>query len=500
MSPILLISKGDGRWRLVVDYRKVNECIVNKPVAYPRPDDIFETVQEAFFMFLIDGRDFYFQRELHPDCRPMTAFMTHIGAFQWKRCPQGLKPSSAAAINPVTNLLAESLFSWALLHCDDLIGWAKTESSSIARFDWVLSKFGEFGVTLGWFKVWILLEEAEYVSHIIGQGKVWPSPKMVDTIGKIPDVLQNVKEVQSFVGMTQYFALYIPMMVQFRTKLTDLTKKDVVFNFTSEHEAAVKSLKRLLKQSIVYIVDWDREFFLITDASGTAMGGCLMQKDDEGNYRPLRFMSRGFDRYEKAQENRERELRFGWFCMLKCHSMLDHRVFTWFCDHANARWVMSAKVEHQRIARLALWLSQYYYSIQHIAGEHILLKIVDAISRLPLPTSSEDKDIFSPFETPEIKSILTSSICSAIMKCPRHFEFSTNTHAQLTRIGVDIVPYAPLLSMHFATRWGLHSMPVLASALSLPPVRSQTCTDLPMLAGMELYASFPDSYSSHASR
>ena len=44
MSPILLISKGDGRWRLVVDYRRVNECIVNEPVAYPRPDDIFESV------------------------------------------------------------------------------------------------------------------------------------------------------------------------------------------------------------------------------------------------------------------------------------------------------------------------------------------------------------------------------------------------------------------------------------------------------------------------
>ena len=75
--------------------------LVNEPVSYPRPDDIFETVQKAFFMFLIDGRDFYFQRELHPDCRPMTAFMTHVGAFQWKRCPQGLKTSSAAAINPM---------------------------------------------------------------------------------------------------------------------------------------------------------------------------------------------------------------------------------------------------------------------------------------------------------------------------------------------------------------------------------------------------------------
>jgi hypothetical protein len=61
MSPIILVSKGGGRWRLVVDYRRLNESIENVPVAYPRPDDIFECVHDAYLIFLIDGRDFYFQ-------------------------------------------------------------------------------------------------------------------------------------------------------------------------------------------------------------------------------------------------------------------------------------------------------------------------------------------------------------------------------------------------------------------------------------------------------
>ena len=65
-SPLLLVSKGDGRWRLVIDYRKVNLLIANEAVVYPRPEDLFTTVQDAFFMFMIDGRDFYFQREIAP--------------------------------------------------------------------------------------------------------------------------------------------------------------------------------------------------------------------------------------------------------------------------------------------------------------------------------------------------------------------------------------------------------------------------------------------------
>lgn len=348
LSPILLVSKGEGRWRLIVDYRKLNLSIVNEPVSYPRPDDIFETAQEAYYMLVIDGRDFYFQRELHEECRPKTAFMTHLGAFQWKHCPQGLKPSSAAAINPITNLLMDVLFQWSLMHCDGLLGWAKTEQQSLERFDLILTRFCKFNVTLGWFKVWILLEKAEYVSRVIEQGRVYPSPDMVSAIDRMPARLTSVKEVQSFVGMMQYFALYVPMMAHFRKQLTDSTRKDVKFEFTDEHAKAVASLKNLLKKAMLHIVDWKRDFFLLTDASGYSLDGCLMQKDDEGNYRPIRFMFRGLDKYEQAQENREREMRAGWFSMLKCHSMLAHTVFTWFTDHANIKFAMQAKAEHQR--------------------------------------------------------------------------------------------------------------------------------------------------------
>ena len=140
-SPLLQVSKGDGRWRLVIDYRKVNLLIANEAVVYPRPEDLFTTVQDAFFMFLIDGRDFYFQREIAPHLRPVTTFQTHILAYQWKRMPQGLKPSSAAAINPVTNLLKSALHVWALLYCDDFLAWSSTEELSVERFKWTLQKF-----------------------------------------------------------------------------------------------------------------------------------------------------------------------------------------------------------------------------------------------------------------------------------------------------------------------------------------------------------------------
>jgi hypothetical protein len=69
-----------------------------------------------------------------------------------------------------------------------------------------------------------------------------------------------------------------------------------------------------------------------------------------------------------------------------------------------------------------------------------MLQIVDCISRLPIPDSQEDREIFSPFEGQDVVVVLTTNITDQVIKCPRSFEISTDTHTQLTRCGVDINP------------------------------------------------------------
>ena len=79
------------------------------------------------------------------------------------------------------------------------------------------------------------------------------------------------KQVQSFVGMVQYFALCIPMMAQWRARLTSLTKKDVPFIFTQGQVDEVEQLKTLLEAAIEYMVNRTKELYLLTNASKTAV-------------------------------------------------------------------------------------------------------------------------------------------------------------------------------------------------------------------------------------
>ena len=78
---------------------------------------------------------------------------------------------------------------------------------------------------------------------------------------------------------------------------------------------------------------------------------------------------------------------------------------------------MTAKAEVQRVARLALWLSTYWYNLQHSAGDSILMKIADAMSRLSMDEDTPwamhaskkvEQDDTVPFNYLNVHQILAS--------------------------------------------------------------------------------------------
>ncbi len=55
------------------------------------------------------------------------------------------------------------------------------------------------------------------------------------------------------------------MLAEYKAKLTELTLKDADFKdlWSSDHEKACDMIKSLLQDSILYIVDWEAELWLV---------------------------------------------------------------------------------------------------------------------------------------------------------------------------------------------------------------------------------------------
>ena len=59
---------------------------------------------------------------------------------------------------------------------------------------------------------------------------------------------------------------------------------------------------------------------------------------------------------------------------------------------------MKAAATNGRTARLALWLSCWWYNLVHLNGTHVLMQIADAISRLAIANSDDPNNAVIPFE------------------------------------------------------------------------------------------------------
>ncbi|GFT99987.1 hypothetical protein TNCV_1079981 [Trichonephila clavipes] len=74
-SPVVLIPKPNGTFRLCIDYRKLNEITVADTYPLPRMDDLLHQAKLTPFMSTLDLRAGYHQVKVHVEDQDKTAFI-----------------------------------------------------------------------------------------------------------------------------------------------------------------------------------------------------------------------------------------------------------------------------------------------------------------------------------------------------------------------------------------------------------------------------------------
>ena len=105
-SPVFIVSKKEkGEWRLVVDYRGLNEQTEHDSYSLPLIDTSLQKQQKKRIFTVLDLKHGYHQMPLQPDSRPCTAMSTPLGPMQWKVVPMGAKNGNAAFQRMMEDLL-----------------------------------------------------------------------------------------------------------------------------------------------------------------------------------------------------------------------------------------------------------------------------------------------------------------------------------------------------------------------------------------------------------
>ena len=97
---------------------------------------------------------------------------------------------------------------------------------------------------------------------------------------------------------------------------------------------------------ILRMPDWNKTFYLWTDASEKAYGAVLMQQDENGQFVPIEFMSKLWNQNEENWPITTNELAAMIEAIKKWEKYLNYNKFIVHTDAKNIYWLMK-KIENR---------------------------------------------------------------------------------------------------------------------------------------------------------
>lgn len=391
-SPIWIVPKkqdasNEKKYRMVVDYRKLNSVTV--PDRYPIPEisEVLAQMRNQKFFTVLDLKSGFHQIPLKDADISKTAFSVTNGKYEFTRLPFGLKNAPAIFQRTLDNILRSLIGKCCYIYIDDIIIFGEDEKTHLQNIEKVFKTLEKANMKVQLDKCDFFKDEVEYLGFIVSSKGIKTNPKKVETIRDFP-YPKTLKDLRSFLGMSGFYRRFIRDYAKLAKPLTALLRGEggrmskhlsakIPISFNSEAKEAFNKIKDSLTSTEVMLQypDYKKDFHLITDASNYALGAVLEQ-----DKKPIIFLSRTLNKAEEHYAVNEKEmLAIVWALKSLRNYLYGSASIKIYTDHQPLTYALSNKNSNSKLKRWKAILEEYNYELKYKPGSSNV--VADALSR-----------------------------------------------------------------------------------------------------------------------
>jgi hypothetical protein len=283
-APVLFIAKPSGGYRVVCDWRALNAITVKNRYPMPRIDETLDKLGGASVYSSLDLNSGYFQLKIAESDMHKTAFTTPFGLYEFKVLGQGLANAPATFQAVMNRLFAPFLNKFVVVYLDDILIFSKTPEEHEEHVRAVLEILRRTRLYAKPSKCKFNLKEIKFLGHIVGNGGIRPDPEKINAVLNWPQPT-DVKQLQQFLGLANYFRKFIQDYATVAGPLSDLMKKGTIVAeaWGKAQTESFRLLRKALSSApLLKHPDFNKPFEIVSDASLIGTGAVLLHKNDNG--------------------------------------------------------------------------------------------------------------------------------------------------------------------------------------------------------------------------
>lgn len=402
-SPLHLVPKKDGTFRIVGDYRALNAQTI--PDRYPVPNiqDFTSNLLNKNVFSKIDLVRAFHHIPISPEDASKTAIITPFGLFEFTRMPFGLR-NAAQTFQRFVDEMTRGLDN-VYAYLDDILIASPDATLHKVHLQQLFERLAKYGVTINPSKCEFYKTSLSYLGFRITSSGISPLQDKCDAIVSYPQP-KTKRALRRFLGMVNFYHKFIKNCATILAPLHSMLpgKKQKELQWTMSTSKAFESAKLAIKSAVTLSYPSDATLILTVDASDFAIGSVLEQQLNNAQA-PLAFYSKKLTPAQTRYSAFGRELLAIYLSIKHFRHHLEGRHFVVYTDHKPLVTVFQKNSHNHspRIIRQLDYISQFTTDLRHIKGS--LNVTADALSRLHLDSIDLNPTLLETIQQEQLKDV-----------------------------------------------------------------------------------------------